>query len=472
MTMRSNLCAALAAAAALAVPAAADAATVTYDGSTLHYKAAPGETNLLSLQKSDSGRLLLVEAFGVTLDDQTAGHCVPGYDTYILDCEMPAAVDADLDDGNDRGSVSFDFPAGFHATIHGGDGKDRLDNANNVNPVTFDGGAGDDEITGGEAPDTIQGGAGEDTINGRGAGDDIDAGDGNDSVVGDGYNVDPASDVIDGGPGIDKIETDWSDPTDSAPPLVNVTLGSGADDGRPGEGDDVRNIEQLYVYSAGSYTGSDGPDDIQVRQVDKPSTLKGGAGDDSLDASDGADDLDGGTGNDVVDGGFGDDHIVGGPGADQLHGDTPEGECGVVYCKLPFGNDTIEARDGERDSIDCGVGEDKVIADAVDVVAGDCETVDRPADNGSGGGGNGNGNGGNAGGGGGSGHVAVCVVPRVRGLSQSKATKKLAKAGCKVKVKKARSRSVVRGYVIRANRKAGAKVKRGTKVTITVSRGR
>jgi hypothetical protein len=464
MTARSKLCAALVTAAALAVPAAANAATITYDGGgTLHYQAAAGETNLLSLQKTDAGRLLIVEAYGIPLNDQSGGQCQAGYDSYILDCAMPASVDADLGDGDDRGSVSFDFPASFHATIHGGEGKDRLDNANNQNSVTFDGGGGNDEITGGEAGDTILAGAGNDKVNGRGGADQIDAGDGNDSLIGDGYNVDPAADVIDGGPGVDTIDTDWSDPTDPAPPLVNVTLGGGADDGRPGEADDVHGVEQLYVYSAGTYVGADGPDDIQVRQVDKPSTLRGGGGDDSLDASDGADTLDGGPGNDVVDGGFGDDHIVGGPGTDQIHGDTPEGECGVVYCKLPFGNDTIDARDGQIDSIDCGVGQDTVVADANDVVASDCENVDRGVAGGSGS---------DDQQGGGPKPSAACVVPKVKNLKLAAAKKKLATAGCAVKVRKAKSRSVARGRVIKANRKAGAKVARGTTVTVTVSRGR
>jgi Ca2+-binding RTX toxin-like protein len=40
------------------------------------------------------------------------------------------------------------------------------------------------------------------------------------------------------------------------------------------------------------------------------------------------------------------------------------------------GNDTIQAKDGERDTIDCGSGRDTVVVDAVDVVKG-CEKVRR-----------------------------------------------------------------------------------------------
>jgi len=38
-------------------------------------------------------------------------------------------------------------------------------------------------------------------------------------------------------------------------------------------------------------------------------------------------------------------------------------------CTLPFGNDVIDARDGEVDNIDCGAGQDEVMADGADTVA-------------------------------------------------------------------------------------------------------
>ena len=55
------------------------------------------------------------------------------------------------------------------------------------------------------------------------------------------------------------------------------------------------------------------------------------------------------------------------------------GDCGPLWCKFPFGNDVVEARDGEIDSITCGAGTDRVVADADDVVAPDCEQVERGA---------------------------------------------------------------------------------------------
>ena len=107
--------------------------------------------------------------------------------------------------------------------------------------------------------------------------------------------------------------------------------------------------------------------------------MNGGGGDDRLRSGDGADHLDGGAGNDNVDGGFGDDVLVGGPGRDTISGDLAGGDCGPLWCKYPYGNDTIQARDGEVDSITCGAGTDSVSADPQDVVAPDCETVARGA---------------------------------------------------------------------------------------------
>lgn len=46
---------------------------------------------------------------------------------------------------------------------------------------------------------------------------------------------------------------------------------------------------------------------------------------------------------------------------------------------MPIGNDTIDVRDGEVDSVDCGVGTDTVRADWNDTIAEGCETVERTA---------------------------------------------------------------------------------------------
>jgi len=92
-----------------------------------------------------------------------------------------------------------------------------------------------------------------------------------------------------------------------------------------------------------------------------PMRVKGGAGNDTLTGSSRGDDLDGelgddtingGAGNDVLEGGLGVDTITGGAGSDSISGGA--------------GKDVLNARDGEHDTINCGLGRDTVNADASD----------------------------------------------------------------------------------------------------------
>jgi uncharacterized repeat protein (TIGR01451 family) len=95
----------------------------------------------------------------------------------------------------------------------------------------------------------------------------------------------------------------------------------------------------------------------------KNDSLNGAGGNDLLKGFAGNDTLVGGLGNDRIFGGTGNDHLVGGPGKDVLHGDV--------------GNDTINARDGQKDTVDCGAGHDTVNADKHDIVSHNCEVVYR-----------------------------------------------------------------------------------------------
>jgi Ca2+-binding RTX toxin-like protein len=395
MPLRSPHAVALAAALTLAAfPAAASAAnpvtaTVSYDASgALVVTAADGLDNHTSVQAADdgSGKITILDnGSGMVSADPSCewgGENFP----YMTTCPAPTAIRVQLGDGDDHYSESGDFSVPI--TIDGGAGKDDIQGEDGAETIT--GGAGDDLIKSFGGSDVVDGGDGNDELHGGKGPDQVLGGAGNDKLEGDGWNADPMPDVIDGGAGFDSIE-DWgTDPIHPDP--ISVTLGGGADDGRAGEGDDVRDVEGVAVNIPGTYVGSDGDDELTVRQILEPVTMRGGAGNDRLKTADGNDVVDGGPGADYLDGGFGDDHIVGGPGADIIHGDIPGGDCGPVYCKLPYGNDTIDARDGEIDSIDCGFGEDTVVADPKDVVAADCETVDRgsapgPADPGAGPGG-------------------------------------------------------------------------------------
>jgi Ca2+-binding RTX toxin-like protein len=70
-------------------------------------------------------------------------------------------------------------------------------------------------------------------------------------------------------------------------------------------------------------------------------------------------------GDDWLRGVGGGDVLVGGPGKDVLSGGP--------------GNDLIQARDGQRDRVFCGRGDDTVVADDADSAYGDCENVQRPS---------------------------------------------------------------------------------------------
>jgi hypothetical protein len=174
------------------------------------------------------------------------------------------------------------------------------------------------------------------TIHGEGGLDDLRGGGADDSLFGDGGDdtLDGAggSDVMSGGFGVDTVtyKNRVANP-------VTVTLDGLANDGESGEADTVMSDVENVV-------GGGGPD-----------TLSGDAGANTLSGGPGNDAIDGGGGPDVLDGGQDDDAII--------------------------------ARDGSADTVACGTGNDTAVVDALDVVASDCETVDRPSGPPSGGGG-------------------------------------------------------------------------------------
>jgi serine protease AprX len=96
--------------------------------------------------------------------------------------------------------------------------------------------------------------------------------------------------------------------------------------------------------------------------TDSANTLVGTARNDTLNGRGGPDVLNGGKGNDTIDGGTGNDRITGGPGRDTIKAGT--------------GNDVVNARDRERDVVDCGPGRDTATVDKIDVVR-NCELVRR-----------------------------------------------------------------------------------------------
>jgi Ca2+-binding RTX toxin-like protein len=327
----------------------------------------------------------------------------------------PLAERLDAGDGND--------------VVAGGDGNDTLDGG--AGDDRLDGGAGDDTLQGaGLGADALAGGDGRDTITYAtrtapltltpdGVPDDGEAGEG-DSIAGDvetligGAGDDrfaqtPGAQSLRGGPGTDLM--DYS----AAPAGVTVSLDGAADDGTPGEGDDVREMERVegsafddvLTGGPGAETLSGNAGDDRLDGGAGPDVLLGGAGfNDRADYSartggvnvtlDGvADDGEGGEGDLVADdveevaGGLGDDALTGtdgpnvlsgGPGADLIDGaggdDVLSGGVGNDVLTGGPGADLIGAFDGGGTDVVTCDGSDIASADARDQTAG-CALVVR-----------------------------------------------------------------------------------------------
>ncbi|HWT92894.1 MAG TPA: hypothetical protein VN238_07845, partial [Solirubrobacteraceae bacterium] len=359
-----------------ALAPAAHASEITYpDGETLHLTAAPGEANRVIVGTSGEYR------DAVRLGDSgairyPAEACVQG-DGGWLHCAAPGGVVIDLGDRDD--TMSFDdAPMAGLVTVGGGAGNDTLRGrqADGGAGIVLDGGPGNDTLEGKLAAETLRGGDGNDKLQGRGAADVLEGGAGDDVLDGDVYEP-MAPDVLDGGPGVDTVEG-WADPSAPAHAPITMTLDGVANDGRAGEGDDVRGIERLTSHVSGRVSTSDADDlvDMWANLDMGSSTISTFGGQDKVIGGSASETIDAGAGDDRVEGGFGNDTIVAGPGRDTVFGDKTGGNCGLFEsCDAPVGNDTIDTSDGEADSVDCGVGTDRATVDAIDTVAG-CESVD------------------------------------------------------------------------------------------------
>jgi Ca2+-binding RTX toxin-like protein len=321
--------------------------------------------------------------------DLGAGNDKLAFDGTQSDCFNDYVVN--LGDGANSVNLSAACPTSpaEHATVTSGSGPDTLTGGNQA-AATYLAGDGDDNVYGGSGDEAIHGEGGNDRLFGHGgndfvlgeggndapdggAGDDrVDGGDGNDdlelcsSCFGSGNDPGAGADHYVGGPGVDKL---W---LDAHPGGVNISLDGAANDGTPGEGDNVESDIEAIEGTTGNdvFTGSAGPDNFA-----------GNSGSDAIHGAGGNDDLYGGGGDDTVSGDAGDDKVQGGPaadtvdggaGADQIYGDIAS--CSVFCNSDP---DKLLARDGERDTVDCGGGADTATVDALDVVAF-CAVVDRP----------------------------------------------------------------------------------------------
>lgn len=292
---------------ALALPAAASAGTASVTGSTLTYDAAAGETNDLSIE-TDAGVFRVIDNTAAV----TAGTGCNQRTVHRVNCATAGITHLTVLARDQDDSVQL-LTGTVNATLNGGSGTDDLasdagDDTLSAGPNSTAGiqenlfaGAGDDVLngsTGASASDFLNGGPDDDQLLG---------GAGNDSLFGD-----TGADDIQGGGGFDFLSFN-----DIAG--VTVTIGAGANDGTPGENDNVHgDIEQIFGTSFGdTFIGSTGNETIFGGGG--PDTLQGGPGDDDLEGSDGADTLVGDAGSDSLEGGNDADDVSGGVGNDFVN---------------------------------------------------------------------------------------------------------------------------------------------------------
>jgi len=242
----------------------------------LVYSGGWGKTNQVTITNYGSASFLI--------DDVT--RIVPGAGcvSVVGDDTRAICTDTDpslgwlavyLNDGND----TLDYQASFnsYANLHGGSGDDTIlieTGAGAYVAVTGDAGADTLMRTGGNAYVVVEGGTGADTMCGT------------------------------------DVYVTYKSHTQG----VTASIGGAVyGDGAPGEGDTV-------CPSVRSITGTPYADTLSVAGSTGPTSLSGGAGNDTLTGNAVRDSLWGGPGNDVLTGNGGDDHLVGEDGVDTLNG--------------------------------------------------------------------------------------------------------------------------------------------------------
>jgi len=108
-------------------------------------------------------------------------------------------------------------------------------------------------------------------------------------------------------------------------------------------------------------------DDVLTVDRGFSTLVQPGLGNDTINGGPARDEVSGGAGDDVIDGRGGDDSLQGNAGADTITGGP--GKDGVQGLA---GRDDIRVRDGEKDSVGCGIGRDVVDADPFDDLAFNC----------------------------------------------------------------------------------------------------
>lgn len=408
-------------AALLAIPAAAQASTVSYSAGTrtMTIAGTPGADQVSNVGYRDYGSNQGVSVYDASGATPAAG-CVadpdysPSLRQYYVLCAAAPATQADpiktnvnLGDGNDVYKV---YESAFADTVNGGAGNDELngkvagDDAGKFATDVIRGDAGNDDISlGSGAGSKGYGDTGDDALRGYytqtglvlegGDGrDDLSGGDWADTLSG-GAGIDDifgrnGSDVIDGGPGDDTITNDYT-----STGYDSYGAGPGADDVRGGEGTDTiseprlfasdKSVTQFWSLDDQPNDGADRDSDGTAEESDNihsdienviadydPVEIVGSAANNKLEQR--------GSGKALIVGGGGNDEIYqssydggadGGPGDDIVRGynvllggdgsDELDGYARQTVIDGGAGNDAIDGGTG-NDDITGGPGIDSI----------------------------------------------------------------------------------------------------------------
>ena len=291
------------------------------------YRAAGPQANDVTVSRAGTTGLRVVDPAGVTPGPGCAregGDPTRAVCTYRSGASA-GAVDVRLGRGADRARF-----VEMSGELSGGPGDDTLEADAAFNT----------RLRGGPGDDTVRGGSGDDLfVEERGA---------------------SGADTYSGGGGDDSLSLE------ARRGGVRVSLDGRANDGAPGERDDVgRDVEGVFAGPGDDTLIGNGGRNRLIGSLGSDS-ISGLGGDDSLEGTSnatgarrtrGRDRLRGGRGDDVLY--AGDARVVtlaGGPGQDSLSGGS--------------GRNRIAARDGQADYVECFGGPDLVRADGQDFVAG------------------------------------------------------------------------------------------------------
>ena len=340
-----------------------------------------GPVTLLGLAGNDT---LVGGSGNDLLTDGDGANVIYGGDGNDQVSTLPSGVPVVAGNWIDAGAGDDRVTAGAgNDTIWGGAGNDDLDAG--VGADLADGGAGVDAVLGASGPDTLAGGAGNDLLfgdfsrNNQGfepGADHLSGGDGDDVV-----DAGLGDDRPEGGAGTDRlVDTgvrrllltdtdlelgDWLIPGHGFE-AANLT-GTAGDDRLHAADFTLGPVTMLGAGGSDLLWGGEGNDNIQNTPSATGSSLRGGAGNDTILGGGGADEIWAGPGDDRVTAFAGPDEVRGGPGDDTLDAgagdDTVEGGSG---------DDRLDGGDGV-DELDGGSGDDTVLGGVADRLNGGTE---------------------------------------------------------------------------------------------------